>query len=756
MPAAKTPRSAPPQRKSKPGSASATEVAVAPPPTPGPAANPPPAPVKAPTPPAPPTTAKAEGASSFAWQRWLSVLIIVLAGWLAYSNSFGGAFALDDLPAIKENTTIQKTWADAFHPPTVGQTVTGRPLVNLSFAANFKWNVARGGDGFGVTGYHVVNLLIHLLAGLALFGLVRRTLELPKLRTRFAEDAVPVALAAALLWLLHPLQTESVTYVSQRAESLMGLFYLTTFYCFVRGTQASRFAGWAWLTLAALACFLGVFCKEVTITAPVLILLYDFIFVAEKPRDIFWRRGLVYAVFALAMVLQVGMAYSVGTRGLSAGFGAGMGWLDYVKSQPPAIAHYLALTVWPHPLTLDYGDKPVASPWVILPTLVLIMALAAGTAWLLWRLPFLGFLGAWFFVILAPSSSVIPIVTEIAAEHRLYLPLAALAVLVALGLRAWFGRRLLWATGALALALGAVTHARNVDYHTALDLWRDTVTKHPDIARAHENYGIMLADAGRLHESVQEYETAISLRPFYPDCENNLGNALGLLGEDEEAAAHYARAIQGLLRDSDKAVAFYNLGNAEREIAERTADPVHDPHMQEALNDYARAIQMRPDYAGAYHNMASVLSQAGRYDDAINYYLQALRVQPVFVQAEVNIGNTYVLAGHPDEGIQHYQRALQEAPNNPLAHYRLGLALSGLGQNQAAVSEFTAAAQLAPNAPEAHYSLGAALANLGQLDAAARELQEALNLQPDNQQVRQQLDDVIHRGAKPPGNPPAP
>jgi tetratricopeptide (TPR) repeat protein len=347
-------------------------------------------------------------------------------------------------------------------------------------------------------------------------------------------------------------------------------------------------------------------------------------------------------------------------------------------------------------------------------------------------------------------------VTEIAAEHRVYLPLAALAVLAALGLRAWLGRHLLWATGVLALALGAVTHARNADYHSSLALWRDTVTKHPDIARAHENYGIMLADAGRLRESVQEYETALSLRPFYPDCENNLGNALGLLGEDEEAATHYALAIQGLLRDSDKAVAFYNLGNAEREIAEHTADPVHDPHMQEALNDYARAIQMRPDYAGAYHNLASVLSQAGRYDDAINYYLQALRVQPVFVQAEVNVGNTYVLAGHPEEGIQHYQRALQEEPNNPLAHYRLGLALSGLGRDQAAISEFMAAAQLAPTAPEAHYSLGAALANLGQLDDAARELQTALNLQPDNQQVRQQLEDVIRRGAKPPGPSPAP
>jgi tetratricopeptide (TPR) repeat protein len=692
----------------------------------------------------------------FNWKALLAALVIVLAGLLAYGNSFQGAFALDDLPAIKENMTIQRTWADALHPPTIGQTVTGRPLVNLSFAANFKWNVAQGGDGFGVEGYHVVNVVIHLLAGLALFGLVRRTLELPKLRAQFAGDAVPVALAAALLWVLHPLQTESVTYVSQRAESLMGLFYLTTFYCFVRGTQASRLGGWVWLTLATLACFLGVFCKEVTITAPVLILLYDYIFVAEKPREIWSRRGLAYGVFALAMVVQVLQAISVGTRGFSAGYGSGLGWVDYAKSQFPVVAHYLVLAVWPHPLVLDYGDKPETSLAVILSALGLMVALAAGTVWLLWRRPFLGFLGAWFFVILAPSSSIIPITTEIAAEHRVYLPLAALAVLVALGLRVWCGRRVLWAAGALAVALGAITHARNLDYRSALALWGDTTAKHPAIARAHENYGIMLAETGRLRESVQEYETALVLRPFYPDCENNLGNALGQLGEDDEAATHYALAIKGLLRDSDRAVAFYNLGNAQRQIAMRAADPVRDSHMQEALNDYARAIQLRPDYAGPYHNMGSVLSQAGHYEDAIKYYLQALQVQPVFVQAEINLGNTYVLAGHLDEAVQHYQHAIQEDPNNPLPHYRLGLTLNDAGQPEAAVREFTAVEQLAPNAPEAHAGLGAALEKLGRLDDAARELQMALALQPDNAPVRQELDALIRRGAKLPGGAPAP
>ncbi|HTB62429.1 MAG TPA: tetratricopeptide repeat protein [Opitutales bacterium] len=689
----------------------------------------------------PPKPSQIAPAQSFNWWSLIAIIVIIAAGIATYFNSFAGEFALDDLPAITENRTVQGTWADALHPPNQGQTVTGRPLVNLSFAANFKWDTSHHGDGFGVWGYHCVNLTIHILAGLALFGLVRRTLELPKLRKRFAGESVPLALAAALLWLLHPLQTESVTYVSQRAESMMGMFFLITFYCFVRGTQRWP---WLWFTLAVLSDLLGVFSKEVTITAPVLILLFDYIFVVEKPAAIttILRRWPIYAGFLVAMGAQVWQALLTGNRGLSAGFGAGIGWGDYVQSQFPAITHYLLLTVWPHPLVLDYGGEPEHSLAIILPTAALILALLAITGWLLWKRPMLGFVGVCFFVILAPSSSVIPISTEIAAEHRMYLPLAALAVLAVLGLRAWLGRSALWAALPLAAMLGIITHGRNLDYRSALNLWRDATAKHPDIARAHENYGIMLSNVGRLRESVQEFETALRLRPFYPDCENNLGNALGLLGEHVDAAKHYTLAIQGLLRDSDRAVAYYNLGNSEHEIAQASADPIHDPHMQEALNDYNAAIKLRPDYASAYHNLASILSEAKLYDAAINYYLQAIQRQPNFLQAEVNVANTYVLDGHPEDALPHYQRALQEYPNNPIAHYRYGTTLYDMGKFDDALDHFARAAQLAPTASDAHYYYGLTLAKLGHPAEAAKELQTALALKPDYVEARTALNEL--------------
>ncbi len=706
----------------------------------------------------PPTQIPAGPTTPF-WKVLLALLVILGAGLLTYSNSFHGEFALDDLPAITDNRTIQFTdrnsvwngWKAALHPPNEGQTVTNRPLVNLSFAANFRWNVNRGRDGLDPWGYHATNLAIHLLAGLALFGLIRRALELPKLRAFWPGESVSLALAATLLWMLHPLQTESVTYVAQRAESLMGLFFFITFYCFVRGSQ--RLAG-LWLPLAVVSCFIGVFCKEVMITAPVMILLFDLIFIADKPRDAWFRRWPAYLMFLLAMAVQAIFAFFAGTRGGSAGFGTGLTWYDYAMAQFPAILHYLRLVVWPHPLVLYYGESedqirnnPGLNPAGIL-AMIAIIALVGLTIWLLWKRPRLGFLGAWFFIILAPSSSVIPITTEIAAEHRLYLPLAALAVLAALGLRVWLGRPFFWAVASLALALGAVTYARNLDYHNGLHLWQDSAAKRPDIARSHDNFGISLINAGRFQEAVQEFQTAIKLRPIYPDCENNLGNALASLGQNEEAAKHYLLAIPRLSRAVDRAEALYNLANAERSLAASQPNPMQDPRMQAALNHFLMAVQLNPNYAGAYHNIGSLLAEAGRYDDAIKYYLLALQAQPVFPQGEINLANTYVQSGHPAEALQHYQRAVQEEPGNALAHLRIGGLLFDSGNPQEALKEFALTAKLAPADSMAHFYYANCLAKLGLLDDALREFRTALARDSNLKAASDAINQLVLQGAK--------
>jgi len=158
---------------------------------------------------------------------------MVAAVLLAWGNSFSGSFVYDDVPAVFRNPSIHRLWS-AFSTGRTDLTVSGRPLGNFSLAINYALN------GTDVAGYHVLNFLIHLLAGAALFGIVRRTLLRPALQDRYGQSAPWLALTVAVLWLVHPLQTESVTYVIQRVESLMGLCYLLTLYCFIRGAESPR------------------------------------------------------------------------------------------------------------------------------------------------------------------------------------------------------------------------------------------------------------------------------------------------------------------------------------------------------------------------------------------------------------------------------------------------------------------------------------------------------------------------------------
>ncbi len=583
---------------------------------------------------------------------FLAALIIVLSGLAAYSNSLHGPFILDDTASITENPTIQHGWLAALHPPTNGETVMGRPLVNLSLALNYSTG------GRSVAGYHAVNLAIHLLAGLVLFGLVRRTLELSSLQPQFSGTALFIAGSAALWWTVHPLQTESVTYVVQRAEVLMGLFYLLTLYCFVRGTQKSPRL---WFTLAVLACLLGGLCKEVIVTAPVLVFLYDRTFIARSFKEAWRARHKFYGALGATWLPLGWMVWSSGTRGDSAGYGTGVNSLDYALAQAPAILNYLRLSIWPTGLVFDYGrfvdDESAKNTLAI----ALVIALLAGTLWALWRRPGWGFAGAWFFIILAPSSSVVPIITEVAAEHRMYLPLAAWTTLTAVCLWKWAGRVALPTTVLLTLALGLATWKRNEEYREPERLWRNSLAGQPNVARAHENLGLVLAGEGREPDAIMELRTALRLRPDYPEGENNLGEELAKTGALDEAAQYFAKAVQGFKRPQQQAMANFNLGNT---LGLQGKFP-------DALAAYTRSAELQPDFAPAQHLRGYVLDKLNRDTEAVAAYQSALKLQPDFPQCETNLGVAYAKLGRWPEAVAAFENVLRENPD--FAPARAGL-----------------------------------------------------------------------------------
>src|SRR5437762_6886855 len=368
----------------------------------------------------PPTSSRA--------RIFVAAALLTAASLAAWANSFRGPFIFDDLPAIVENATIRTlALSRALAPPHTGQPANGRPLVNFSFALN--WAIA----GDDVRGYHVLNLAIHTLAALALFGVVRRTLRSRPLAAKFGTDATPLAFALAALWMLHPLQTESVTYISQRAESLAGLCLLLTLYGSIRGADSP--VPMRWHVLAVVMCLLGLATKEVMYAAPLLVLLHDRTFIVGTFRAQLRRQPCFYTGLATKLLLLRCLVKQAGNRGATAGFGIGITPWHYLLTQCGALIHYVRLVFWPDPLVLDYGIATTNSLAEVWPQTALLLVLFGATLIALARQPPWGFLGAWFFLLLAPTSSALPLATQTVAEHRMYLPLAAIiaAIVVEIG-----------------------------------------------------------------------------------------------------------------------------------------------------------------------------------------------------------------------------------------------------------------------------------------------------------------------------------
>jgi hypothetical protein len=283
------------------------------------------------------------------WVRLVSGAILAAGAIAVYSRTFSFPLLFDDKPAIVDNPTIRH-WSTAFWAP-YDTGAAGRPIVNLSLAINYAIS------GESVWSYHALNLAIHILAGLLLFGIVRRTLAL-----RADPASSLIGFSTALLWTLHPLQTESVTFIIQRTEALMGLFYLLTLYCFIRGSEADTHFQRRWFALSVATCLLGMATKEVMVSAPLLVLLYDRTFVGGSFRSAWQRRRALYFGLACTWVLLAALMVSSHKRGGTVGFGLGVTPWDYVVTQCRAIVVYLKLSVWPYPLVVDYGTVVVRNP----------------------------------------------------------------------------------------------------------------------------------------------------------------------------------------------------------------------------------------------------------------------------------------------------------------------------------------------------------------------------------------------------------
>jgi protein O-mannosyl-transferase len=660
---------------------------------------------------------------------WIGVL--VTAAILSYSNTFDVPFIFDDKIRIEENSSIRQLW-----PASVPMTESNRPFGLYTIAVNYALH------GYEVWGYHATNLSIHILAGLALFGIVRRTLLGGALAKRYQTSATPLAFTVALLWLVHPLNTQAVTYIIQRLESLMGLCYLLTLYCFIRAHDSPQRVSW-WYCVSVLCCALGMGVKEVMVTAPVMVLWYHRAFLAKSWKDLFRGPARYYypALFGTWGVLAWAMLrshaeYEMGNIGAVKGITP----LEYLLSQAGVITHYLKLSIWPYGQCLDYGWPVSRTAREIVPPLFFIGFLFAATVWAIFRHPRWGFLGGWFFVILGPTSSVVPII-DLAFEQRMYLPLIAviaLYVFAADGVLSYFAnhrhfseKRLRWiATGVvtlLALQMSVLTWARNEVYRNEISIWEDAIEKAPKNARAHTNLGMILHSHGEANRALDHCKNAVDLAPDNADINTNLGVLLLETGQREAAIALHKKAIK-IDRYNRKATT--NLGVALWEQG----------HYAEALGYFRRAVDLNPSNAEAHRNLAKALSHEGQTDEALAYFSCALKSRPNDFRILFDIAVTLEQAGRTEDAIRYYKKVISLAPNFSQAQHNLAVTLMARENLSEAVQHFRAAIAIDPRLAVSYFGMGEALFQLGYVEEAIKNYEKALQIEPSLSQAVKRIE----------------
>ncbi len=468
---------------------------------------------------------------------------------LAYANGFRGTFVLDDVVEIVENESIRTLW-----PPWVpmfeGGQLPHRPLPYFTFALNYAVH------GLTVGGYHAVNLGLHCLNAWMVALIITHVLRLSGWRLPPRIPAEWVGTAAACIWLVHPLQTQAVTYIYQRIEIMGATATLATVLCFLLAETSRR--GTFWRGLAVGSCLLGCLCKETVIAAPVLVLLCDWIVLRTTVQTIVTKRLPFYAGLFACWPLVVLLVKFQADR-YSESNGLGYGPLTYLANQPAVIVWYLRLTAWPTPLCFDYG-WPVYQNWhLLLPWCLLVGAPLVGAVYFGIRRQLAALPPLMFFTLLAPTSSLVPC-NELCTEHRMYAALAPLSAVVAFAIArgvewaalrraplgpAWrraaaFGL----AIAALVGPLAAVTAARNTCYYSRLELRIDTVLKAFSNPRAHRMLACELVNLGRPHEALGLLQNAIDLQPRYPLAYANLGQVYEALGQVDQAIEAYEHAVE--------------------------------------------------------------------------------------------------------------------------------------------------------------------------------------------------------------------
>ena len=650
---------------------------------------------------------------------WRAVVLVSAAA-LVYANSLRSPFIYDDSVSIVDNEHIRTlALSDALFSDRENPTA-GRPLVNLSFALNYAIG------GLNPVGYRIVNIALHAACGLLIFAIGRRVL-----------GSTGFGFATALLWIVHPLNSEVVDYVTQRSESLMALFFLLTLYASIRALDPAHRG--VWTVTAILACLAGMGCKETMAAAPIIVLLYDRAFVFDTWAAGFHARRWLYAGLGATWIALAALI-SAGPRVHSAGFASGASPWTYLLNQTVMIVRYLRLTVWPANLVVNYGWPRPLTLAAVAPYAVVVVALLAATVAVSRRSPRLAFAGAWILIILAPTSSIIPIATEVGAERRMYLPIVAiiaLAVVCVMRLASRVRVPALAAAGVLcaastALALG--TMQRNREYESTARL-AVTVDERWPTPVSDALVGFELSEQGHRDEALARMRR--SAEGGYSTAWYNLGGMLLTGGQIDQGID----ALEMFLREAPLAKAAVQsrllLGRAF--LAKGDA--------ARAIGELQQARAMDPSNLDALGALSDALLAAHQFDQAAGGYRVYLEHRPGDVAATLNLGIALATSGHTRDAQAAFEHARDLDPRDPRADKNLAALTLNADDVANGIRFASDAVRIAPRDAQAHDLLGRALAARGDLAEAVAEFERAIALEPTFTQARDDLE-IVRRARR--------
>lgn len=586
-------------------------------------------------------------------------LIIGLA-LLIYSNTFQVPFHFDDRPNISQNPNIQieaLNWGRLVSLIQNSYKESLRVFSFLTFALNFYFG------GLHVFGYHLINLIIHVLSGIFLYWFLRLTFQIPFLQLRYGSISFPVVLLTSLLFIVHPIQTQSVTYIVQRMASMAGMFYLLTFALFIKGRTKAGPVRLLYFTGGAVTYLLGVFTKENVAVLPFFVVLFEFYFLRQFDISPKGKKIIFSMVLGLLVLLGIGFLM-LGERYINLviegykfrSFTMG----ERVLTQFRVVLYYLTLLVYPHPsrLNLDHDfsiSRSLLEPPTTLIALLILIGLIGYSLWSAKDKPLFSFFTLWYFGNLAIESSIFPL--EMVFEHRLYLPSVGPFLLFSLmvfrSIEPWgLKKKWVWLIPFFIIVpLSVWTYQRNSVWKSELDLWQDCVKKSPLKGRAHHNLGFVYYEMGRLEEAQRELEKSIRLNPDYALSWYNLGLVAYKKGWMDRAIDYYKRSIK---LDSTYPEAYYNLGLAY----------YRKGLYEDAIKTYLRFLEMRPSYRNAYVNLALAYGGLKRWKEALLAFEEERKRFPDNYHIDVYLGFIHRDMGDYPKALFHLRKALTY-PNLP-------------------------------------------------------------------------------------------